>query len=69
LVNKDGLYQNVASHGFSAEHKARMEREPLKPDQSSIVGRVVLSGKSVHLVDSQADANAERVNRSRSGNI
>ena len=69
LVNKDGLYQNVASYGFSAEHKARMEREPLKPDQSSIVGRVVLSGKSVHLVDSQADANAELVNRSRSGNI
>src|SRR5262249_6235710 len=66
---KDSLYYNVASHGFSPEHKARMEREPLKVDRSSVVGRVVLDAKSVHLIDSQADSNPELVNRSRSGNI
>jgi GAF domain-containing protein len=65
---KDGLYHNVASHGFSPEHKARMEREPLKVDRTSVVGRVVLDAKSVHLIDSQADPNPELVNRSRSGN-
>jgi GAF domain-containing protein/anti-sigma regulatory factor (Ser/Thr protein kinase) len=66
---RDGLYYNVANHGFSPEHKARMEREPVEPNQGSIVGRVVLEGKSVHLVDSQADPNAQLANRSRSGNI
>jgi signal transduction histidine kinase len=66
---KDGLYYNVASHGYSPEHKARMERESFNVDRSSVVGRVVLDGKSVHLIDSQADPNPELVNRSRSGNI
>ena len=66
---KDGLYYNVASHGYSPEHKARMERETFKVDRSSVVGRVVLDAKSVHLINSQADPNPELVNRSRSGNI
>jgi GAF domain-containing protein len=65
---KDGLYYNVASHGFSPEHKARMEREAVKVDRGSIVGRVVLDAKSVHVADSQADPNPELVNRSKSGN-
>src|SRR6516225_705506 len=65
---KDGLYHNVASHGFSPEQKARLEREPLKVDRSSVVGRVVLDAKSVHLIDSQADPNPELVSRTRSGN-
>ena len=68
LAKTDGLYHNVASYGFSPEHKARMEREPLKPDEDSIVGRVVLRHKSVHLVDSQADPHRQLANRSRSGN-
>ena len=66
---KDGLYYSVASHGYSPEHKARMELETFKVDRSSVVGRVVLDAKSVHLIDSQADPNPELVNRSRSGNI
>jgi len=68
LAKKDGLYHNVASYGFSPEHKARMEHAPLKADEDSIVGRVVLRRKSVHLVDSQADPHRELANRSRSGN-
>ena len=68
LAKKDGLYHNVASCGFSPEHKARMEHAPLKADEDSIVGRVVLRGKSVHLVDSQADPHRELADRSRSGN-
>ena len=68
LAKTDGLYHNVASYGFSPEHKERMEREPLKPDEDSIVGRVVLRRKSVHLVDSQADPHRQLANRSRSGN-
>jgi GAF domain-containing protein len=68
LAKRDGLYHNVASHGFAPKHKARMERIALKADDSSIVGRVVLKRKSVHLVDSQADPHRELANRSRSGN-
>ena len=66
---KDGLYHHVASQGFSPEHKARMEREPVRQDRGSVVGRVVLEGKSVHVVNSQADPSPALVNRSRSGNI
>jgi GAF domain-containing protein len=69
LAKKDGLYHHVASLGFSPEHKARQEKEPLKPDEGSMVGRVVLVGKSVHIVDSQVDPHRELANRSRSGNI
>ena len=41
-----------------------MLREPLNPGRGSIVGRVVLKGKSVHVVDAQADSDPELANRS-----
>jgi class 3 adenylate cyclase len=67
---KDGVYHNVASHGYSPEDKARVKREPLKVDRSSVVGRVALDVKSVHLIDAQADPNPELVRRiSRLGNV
>jgi two-component system, NtrC family, sensor kinase len=66
---KDGLYHHAASFGFSPEHKARMVQEPIRPGEGSVVGRVVLRGKTVHLVDTQADPDPELANRSRSGNI
>jgi GAF domain-containing protein len=66
---KDGLYHNVASYGFSPEHKARMEREPVGRGPSSIAGRAELAGKSVHLIDAQADPDPEVARRSRSGNV
>src|SRR5208282_3134261 len=65
---KDGLYHNVASYGFSPEHKERMEREPVKLGRDSIAGRVALVGKSVHLIDAQSDPDPEVARRSRSGN-
>src|SRR5215469_7899005 len=46
-----------------------MEREVVKPDRSSMVGRAVLEGKSIHVIDAQADSNPELVRRSRSGNV
>jgi class 3 adenylate cyclase len=67
---KDGVYHNVASHGYSPEDKARVKRELLKVDRSSVVGRVALDVKSVHLIDAQADPNPELVRRiSRLGNV
>jgi two-component system, NtrC family, sensor kinase len=66
---KDDLYHAAAMYGHSQQHRERMVREPLNPGPGSIVGRVVLEGKSVHIVDAQADADPELANRSRSGNV
>src|ERR1035437_1146921 len=66
---KDNLYHQVAIYGHSQRHKERMQREPLKPGRGSITGRVVLEGKSVHVIDAQAEPDPEVANRSRSGNI
>src|SRR5450830_158646 len=66
---KDNLYHQVAMYGHSQRHKERMQREPLTPGRGSIIGRVVLEGKSVHVIDAQADPDPELANRSRSGNI
>src|SRR6516164_6417707 len=62
---RDGLYHDLASHGFRPEHK----HEPFAPGTGSIVGRVALERKSVHVTDSQLDPNPELANRSRAGNI
>ena len=66
---KDNLYHAAAMYGHSKQHRERMLREPLNPGRGSIVGRVVLEGKSVHVVDAQADSDSELANRSRSGNV
>ena len=66
---KDGLYHHVASYGHSPEHRRRMERDAVRAEAGTFVGRVALEGKFVHIVDAQADPNAEIANRSRSGNV
>jgi signal transduction histidine kinase len=66
---KDNLYYEAAMYGHSQQHKERMLREPLKPGRGSIVGRVVLEGQSVHVIDAQEDSDPELANRSRSGNV
>ena len=66
---KDQLYHYGASYGFLPEHKERMKAEPLKPGRGSMVGRVVLEGKSIHLPDALTNSDPEVANRSRSGNV
>src|SRR5215471_4998708 len=53
---KDGAYHHVASYGFTPEQQAYMKEHALRPDRSSVTGRVVLQGKAVHVVDTKADA-------------
>ena len=67
-ITRDGLYHNVADFGFEPAHRERMRREPLEPGPGSMTGRVALAGAPVHLVDAQADPDAEQVRRSKSGN-
>ena len=53
-VPKDGLYQNVASCGYTPDQIEWLKRNPFKPDRSSVAGRVMLDGKAVHLADTLA---------------
>ena len=66
---KGEQYLYAASHGFLPEHRERMLREPLKPGPGSVVGRVALAGKSVHVLDGQLDPAPEVASRSVSGKI
>ena len=65
---KGDLYHNVANYGFSPEHRARMERA-VTGEPGSLAGRVAITGKSVHLIDAQADSDPGVASRSRSGNV
>ena len=67
-IAKDGLYHNLADFGFLPAHRELMRRTPLKPDRSSIVGRVALDRRPIHILDSQVDTDTEMASRSRSGN-
>ena len=58
----------MASYGFPPEHQQRMRREPHGPKEG-LVGHVLSAGKSVHVVDPQADSNPELAAIARRGNI
>jgi len=66
---KGEQYHYAASHGFLPEHRERMLREPLKPGPGSVVGRVALEGKSVHVLDGLLDADPKVANRTVSGKV
>ena len=53
---KNDMYQYVASYGLAAPIVEAMRALPLAPDRSSMVGRVAMEGKSVHVLDMKADA-------------
>ena len=67
-IAKDGLYHNLADFGFLPAHRELMRSTPLKPDRSSIVGRVALDRRPIHILDLQVDTDTEMASRSRSGN-
>jgi GAF domain-containing protein len=52
---RDGTYHHVSSYGYRAEEKEHWKNHSLKPDRGSTVGRAVLEGKAVHILDSKAD--------------
>jgi GAF domain-containing protein len=53
---RDGVYHHVASYGFPPNHIEYMRNHPLSPDRTSIAGRVVLEGRSIHIPDVQGDS-------------
>ena len=61
-IAREGLYYHVSDYGFmSDEARDRIQAQPVAPTTGSMVGRVVLEGKAVHLVDAQADHEEEMV--------
>ena len=52
---KGDVYAFVASHGFSPEFAQYLRDHPIVPERGSVLGRVVLDGKIIHVADVQAD--------------
>ena len=52
---RDSAYHNVASYGFPHEHVEYMRKHPVTADRTSIVGRVAIEGKSIHIADVGSD--------------
>ena len=49
------LPECCASCGYTPDQIEWLKRNPFKPDRSSVVGRVMLDGKAVHVADMRAD--------------
>ena len=49
------VYRQVSSFGFPPDFREYMERMPLEVGRGTLVGRVVLEGKVVHIPDVQSD--------------
>ena len=61
-IARDGLYYHLSDYGFAHDEALdRIRQNPVQPTQGNMVGRVVLEGKAVHLVDAQADPEQEMV--------
>jgi signal transduction histidine kinase len=52
---RDGAYHHLASHGYPPEHIEYMTSHPIFPSRASMVGRVALEGKAIHILDVQTD--------------
>ena len=52
---RDGVYRQAASYGFTAELQAYMGTHPIAAGQGSIVGRAVMHGATIHIPDVLAD--------------
>jgi signal transduction histidine kinase len=66
---KGSSYHQLACYGFSAEQDEFMERHSLKPDRGSATGRVVLEGKSIHIVDIHSDPEYTLVQTAEFANV
>ena len=52
---KGSVYQQAASFGYSDEFNEFMKTHPIELGRGTVTGRTVLDGKTVHVVDAQAD--------------
>jgi signal transduction histidine kinase len=52
---KGNAYQQVACYGYSPDHKAYMDKHSVPSGRGSLVGRVMLEGRTVQIPDVLAD--------------
>jgi GAF domain-containing protein len=52
---KGEAFQQVACYGYSRDHKAYMDQHQIPSGRGSLVGRVMLEGRAVHILDVLAD--------------
>jgi signal transduction histidine kinase len=52
---KGTAFQQVACYGYSPAHKAYMDQHQIPSGRGSLVGRVMLEGRAVHILDVLAD--------------
>jgi GAF domain-containing protein len=52
---RDGVYQRVATYGFSDDFNELVKTLPVIPERGTATGRALLEGKVVHIPDVQAD--------------
>ena len=55
-IAKDGIYHHAASYGYSPETKKFHQEHPISPTRGTIVGRVALERKTIHIADLLGDA-------------
>ena len=63
----DGALRQVARYGFSPESVEFMSRNPLPTGRGSIAGRVLLEGKTIQILDIQADPEYRTVHSRAAG--
>jgi two-component system NtrC family sensor kinase len=52
---RDGVYERVATYGYSDDYKEYIRTQPVVPQRGTGMGRALLEGKVVHIPDVQAD--------------
>ena len=52
---RDGVYQRVATYGYSDDFTKHLMNLPVIPDRGTGTGRSLLEGKVVHIHDVRAD--------------
>jgi two-component system, NtrC family, sensor kinase len=52
---RDGVYERVATYGYSDDYKEYIRTQPVVPERGTGMGRALLEGKVVHIPDVQAD--------------
>jgi GAF domain-containing protein len=66
INRRDGdTYRQVASYGQKPEFIQYMATRPIEPGRGSVVGRTILQGKPVHILDVQADPDFKMLDAAR----
>jgi signal transduction histidine kinase len=45
------IFDHIATYGYSADFQELLDRNPMSPGRGSVMGRVVLEGKTIHVPD------------------